>query len=95
MVLFQRWGIFSGAEVRCATLRFTPERARWVANERWHGQQVGSLLKDGGYELKVPYTKDPELLMDILKFGADYQVLAPKLRDRVAAEVCWMASELG
>ena len=33
----------------------------------WAGQQqVGSLLKDGSYEPKIPYTKDPEPLMDIL-----------------------------
>ncbi|MFO1345964.1 MAG: YafY family protein [Rhodocyclaceae bacterium] len=94
-VLGSGYGIFSGTEVRWATLRFTPERARWVANERWHPQQESKTLKDGAYELRIPYTKDPELLMDILKFGADCQVIAPKeLRDRVAAEVRRMASQL-
>ena len=93
-VLGSGYGIFSGTDVRWATLRFTPERARWVANERWHEQQVGSLLKDGSYELKIPYTKDPELLMDILKFGADCQVVGPKeLKDRAAAEVRRMATQ--
>lgn len=91
-VLGAGYGIFSGREVRWATLRFTPERARWVAGERWHPQQRGRLLADGSYELKLPYTQDPELLMDILKFGADCAVLAPKsLRERVAAEVARMA----
>ncbi len=86
------YGIFSGKDVRWATLRFTAERARWVAGERWHPQQQGRLLADGSYELKLPYSKDPELLMDILKFGADCTVLAPKeLRERVAAEVRRMA----
>ena len=69
---------------------------RWVANERWHPQQESKTLKDGAYELRIPYTKDPELLMDILKFGADCQVIAPKeLRDRVAAEVRRMAKPAG
>lgn len=91
-VLGAGYGIFSGRELRWATLRFTPERARWVAGERWHPQQRGRLLADGGYELKLPYTQDPELLMDILKFGSDCAVLAPEsLRERVAAEVAKMA----
>ena len=50
------------------------------------------MLADGSYELKLPYSKDPEPLMDILKFGADCTVVAPKeLRERVAAEVRRMA----
>ena len=91
-VLGAGYGIFSGREVRWATLRFTPERARWVAGERWHPQQRGRVLADGSYELKLPYAQDPELLMDILKHGADCTVVAPKaLRERVAAEVRRMA----
>ncbi len=92
-VLGSGYGIFSGKNVRWATLRFTAERARWVANERWHAQQEGKLLKDGSYELRIPYTKDPELLMDILKFGADCQVVGPKeLKERVEAEVRRMSA---
>ncbi|MFC5302677.1 helix-turn-helix transcriptional regulator [Azospira restricta] len=91
-VLGAGYGIFSGREVRWATLRFTPERARWVAGERWHPQQRGRLLRDGSYELKLPYTQDPELLMDILKFGAGCEVLAPRaLRERVATEAAKLA----
>jgi predicted DNA-binding transcriptional regulator YafY len=87
-VLGSGYGIFSGDDVTWATLRFSPERARWVASERWHPLQEGSLRKDGTYELKVPYTDDRELLMDIMKYGADCTVIAPKaLRDRVVAEV--------
>lgn len=94
-VLGSGYGIFSGSEVRWATLHFTPERARWVANERWHTQQESKMLKDGSYELRIPYTKDPELLMDILKYGADCQVIAPKeLKERVATEVRRMAAQL-
>ena len=43
------------------------------------------MLEDGSYELKVPYSNDPELLMDILKYGADCEVVEPEgLRARVA-----------
>ena len=86
-VLGSGYGIFSGDNVTWATLRFTPERARWVAAEKWHPDQVGRVLEDGGYELKVPYTDDRELLMDILKFGSDCTVFAPRaLRTRVLDE---------
>jgi predicted DNA-binding transcriptional regulator YafY len=86
-VLGSGYGIFSGDEVTWATLRFTAERARWVAAEKWHPNQKGRVLDDGRYELQVPYTDDRELLMDILKFGADCEVVAPaSLKQRVAAE---------
>ena len=89
------YGIFSGKDIKWATLRFTPERARWVARERWHAEQQGRELADGGFELKIPYSKDPELLMDILKFGADCTVVGPKaLKDRVADEIRRMAAGL-
>ncbi len=80
------YGIFSGDQVAWATLLFTPERARWVAAERWHPSQVGQVLKDGSYQLRVPYTDDRELIMDILKYGGDCRVLAPKGLARKAAE---------
>lgn len=75
--LTSAYGIFSGAPEQTATLRFTPERARWVANELWHPQQQAHWLDDGSYELNIPYSQTPELLMDILKYGPDVEVIAP------------------
>ena len=47
----------------------------------------GTLCKDGSYDLKVPYADDRELIMDIMKYGGDCEVIAPKsLRERVLAE---------
>ena len=87
-VLGSGYGIFGGHSVTWATLRFTPERARWVATERWHSKQESKTLKDGSFELKVPFSDDRELIMDILKYGADCEVVSPKgLRDKVAAEL--------
>ena len=71
------YGIFSGKEVKWATLKFTPERARWTASERWHSKQIGKYLDDGSYELKVPYSKEPELIIDIMKYGSDVEVVEP------------------
>ena len=87
-VLGAGYGIFSGAKLTWATLRFTPERARWVLAERWHPQQEGQLRKDGSYDLRLPYADDRELIMDILKYGGDCRVIAPRaLRHRVVAEL--------
>lgn len=92
-VLGSGYGIFSGKKVQWATLLFSPETARWVANEHWHPKQKGRLLSNGSYELKIPYSKDTELLMDILKYGAGVKVIAPEnLVKRVSDEIETMKS---
>jgi predicted DNA-binding transcriptional regulator YafY len=78
------YGIFNGAAQAWAKLRFTPERARWVAGETWHPMQESSVETDGSYMLSFPYADDRELVGDIMRFGADVQVLAPAaLRSKV------------
>ena len=76
-VLGSGYGIFSGEQVTWAKLRFTPERARWVAAERWHPLQRTRLEADGSFLLELPYSDPRELTMDILRHGADVEVLAP------------------
>jgi predicted DNA-binding transcriptional regulator YafY len=71
------YGIFSGAPKAWATIRFSSHAARWVADEHWHSQQQGTRLPDGRYELRVPYSNSRELLMDVLKYGPDAEVVAP------------------
>lgn len=84
----QGYGIFSGAKVQWATLRFSAERARWVARETWHPQQAQRWLPDGRLELRVPFTDLRELTMDVLRHGAQVEVLEPRtLRDAVHAEL--------
>ena len=83
-VLSSGYGIFSGPAEHLAVLVFSIHRARWVASERWHPQQHGEFLPDGRYQLCVPYSQDPELIMDILKHGPDCEVVAPaELRAKV------------
>ncbi|HNH90061.1 MAG TPA: YafY family protein [Thiobacillaceae bacterium] len=87
-VLGAGYGIFSGQKIAWAKLRFSPERARWVALEQWHPKQRGRLMRNGRYLLEVPYADDRELVMDILRHVPEVEVLAPKsLRDRVAAKL--------
>jgi predicted DNA-binding transcriptional regulator YafY len=71
------YGIFAGQANQVAVLRFSAERARWVADERWHAGQSGRFLEDGRYELRLPYRDSRELIMDVLRHGADVEVLAP------------------
>lgn len=78
------YGIFAGKVEHTAILRFTLERARWVADERWHPQQQGRFLDDGAYELQVPYADPRELVMDILRHMPEVEVIAPEeLRQEV------------
>lgn len=82
------YGIFSGSANKIAQLKFTPARARWVATEQWHPEQKGHTLDDGSYELHVPYNNPAELIMDILKYGPDVQVIAPQeLRNTIAQRI--------
>ena len=81
------YGIFGGEFVRWAKLRFSAERARWVASESWHPEQRASFDKEGRYLLEVPYSVDRELMMDILRHGAEVEVLdPPELRQKVGEE---------
>lgn len=87
-VLGSGYGIFSGKRTTWAKLKFTPERSRWVSAENWHPDQKSSFDQDGNYLLEIPYNDDRELVMDILKYGGDVEVLSPQaLRKRVADEL--------
>ncbi len=86
--LASAYGIFAGAPVATAVLRFSAHRARWVADETWHPGQQSRWLEDGRYELRLPYSRDTELVMDILKHGAEVEVLAPEaLREAVKMQL--------
>lgn len=76
-VLGAGYGIFAGREVLWATLRFSAERARWVASETWHPQQRGCFEGDGRYVLELPYADPRELVMDILRHVPEVEVLKP------------------
>ena len=90
------YGIFAGEPTGTAVLRFSPERARWVAEENWHPRQQGRFLPDGTYELRLPYGDPRELIMDILRHGATVEVVEPgALRTAVADELNRAASRYG
>jgi len=82
------YGIFAGKPKYTAVLHFTPQRARWVAEEQWHPQQKGQMQADGSYELSFPYADPRELVMDILKHGTEVEVMEPEsLRELVQEQL--------
>ncbi len=90
------YGIFAGRKVQWAELRFTPERARWVAAETWHPKQQGQFDADGSYRLRLPYADPRELAMDILRHVPEVDVLGPAgLRDLVAERLRMGVERLG
>ncbi len=72
------YGIFAGAPIAIARLKFSPKQAQWIAYERWHANQIGITLSDGSHQLDVPYSNEIELMMDILKYGAEVEVISPE-----------------
>jgi predicted DNA-binding transcriptional regulator YafY len=78
------YGIFSGEPDKLAVVRFTPQLARWVSREQWHPDQRSHWLDDGRFELQIPYHHAAELVMDLLKYGPDVEVVSPQaLRNAV------------
>jgi len=81
----------SGKAEQIAVLEFSKDRANWVADERWHAEQRGEWLENGKYQLSIPFSDSRELVMDILKYGAEVTVIAPEfLRVSVQKKIAKM-----
>jgi predicted DNA-binding transcriptional regulator YafY len=90
------YGIFAGRSVVWATLKFTALAGRWVSAQTWHPEQRARVEKDGSYVLEIPYSDDRELVMEILRYGADIEVLEPAaLRKRVRDSIRKAAQQYG
>ncbi len=78
------YGIFKGESTQKAVIRFSAHAARWAAEESWHQEQVVKFLTDGSFELTVPYSNGRELLMDVLRYGPDAEIIGPvSLREQM------------
>ena len=79
------YGIFSGPAEHTAVLKFTPEMSRWIAEEQWHPDQKGSYDNEGAWSLELPFSSARELIMDVLRYGPEVEVVSPEfLREAVA-----------
>jgi proteasome accessory factor C len=72
------YGIFSGPGQNVAKILFKNIAAQIVEQEEWHPRQKGCKNVDGSYLLELPYSKKDELIMDILKWGGNAEVLEPE-----------------
>ena len=85
--LEETYGIFQNRERFDVTIRFSPERARWVKDEIWHPEQVVEEQEDGYYLMTIPVSHHTEIFMEILKHGAQVEILSPDwLRAKLVEE---------
>jgi proteasome accessory factor C len=86
--LTSSYGIFSGSAQHTAVLEFSKARAKWVADENWHPNQQGQWLDNRNYQLSIPFNDSRELIMDILKHGAEVEAKSPQfLVDKVREQI--------
>jgi predicted DNA-binding transcriptional regulator YafY len=90
----QSYGIFSGPAEHTADLRFSPEMSRWISEESWHPDQQGHFEKDGSWRLRVPFSHARELIMDILRYGKDVEVIGPESLRKIVGQVIDEMAEL-
>ncbi|WP_198314470.1 WYL domain-containing protein [Chitinibacter sp. GC72] len=82
------YGIFSSSERQWARLCFSGKAAHYVSRETWHADQTGEWLDTEHFQLQLPYCGERELVMDILRHGADVEVLdPPTLRQAVLEQL--------
>ncbi|VAX07376.1 hypothetical protein MNBD_GAMMA26-2644 [hydrothermal vent metagenome] len=68
-------------------LLFNQQRGRYIEKEQWHPKQQGEWQGES-YQLSISYHNPTELIMDILKYGSDVEVIAPEsLRQAVREEI--------
>ncbi len=75
--LASSYGIFTGLPSQTAHLRFTGLAAMRVRNSEWHPSQQSQNNEDGSIEFWIPYSDHRELVMDIMRYGAEVTVLGP------------------
>lgn len=86
--LHDTFGIYQNKDKFNVILRFTPERAKWVQEEVWHEGQSEITAGDGSLIRTIPASHEAEIMMEIMKHGAQVEVLEPEwLRKRVANEI--------
>ncbi len=79
------FGIFGGTDTSQAVLRFSAAVSPWVKHEYWHSGQTQHFDDDGTMVMTLPFSKDPELIMKLLRYGPDVEVLEPvSLRQKIA-----------
>jgi predicted DNA-binding transcriptional regulator YafY len=81
------FGLYKGKATKEVTLKFTPEKSKWIKDQIWHKDQKVKHLKNGSLELSFPVSDFSEIKREILKHGNEVEVIKPKnLRNLIKAE---------
>ncbi len=84
----RNFGVIAGGVSLTVTLRFTPAISPLIAEQQWHEAQETSLSADGFLTMSFPVSGFAEITREILKYGADVEVVEPEeLREAVAKEI--------
>jgi len=84
----RNFGLMSGAGSHEVSLKFSPCVSGWVSEQIWHKAQIIENLPEGGIILKFPVADFREIRREVLKFGADVEVIfPPKLREDIKKEI--------
>ncbi|MBN1308963.1 MAG: WYL domain-containing protein [Chitinispirillaceae bacterium] len=82
------YGIFTGPADKTAVIDFCGNAAREVSRENWHPRQKGEWISETTFRLTIPYGHHRELVMDILRWGEDAEVVGPPdLRETVKTTI--------
>ncbi len=88
------FGIFKGSPLYHAEILFTGYAADLIKNQFWHKEQKIRKSEEG-IVLELPVRDDREILMKILQYGAQAQVLyPPQLKEKVEEEIGIMYSRI-
>jgi predicted DNA-binding transcriptional regulator YafY len=86
-------GIFSGDHPVIYRIRLNAKAARWVQEEPWHAEQQLEACQDGSSILAVPAYHPMEVIPQVLRMGADAELLEPATaRELIAGQIAQMAS---
>ena len=82
------FGIFHGGQNQDVSLKFSPKASRAVKKQIWHKNQKIKELKNGSIILSVPVAYFTEIKREILKYGAEVEVLKPlRLKKEIIEEI--------
>ena len=86
--LRKNFGIFYGGDTIEVMLSFSPKVAGFVKEQIWNKRQKIEEREDGGILMNLPVADLREIKREVLKFGADVEVLEPDdLRNEVKKEI--------
>jgi predicted DNA-binding transcriptional regulator YafY len=81
------FGLYKGELKEVVTLRFTPEKARWIRGQVWHRDQKVRELPDGSLEMSLPVASYSEIFREVLKHGSGVEIIEPlELREMIREE---------